>query len=1192
MRLTSQIICIGLLMFLGYSYANSSPPSLPMVARTGIAASAFTLNAQSQQWLEQHKTLRVGIWGPSRPPIFMGLENKSFQGIAADYLAMIQLSLKVDFKIFYYPELADAQLALKKNQIDIIGFNPVNVQDAELSVTQPFISDRSVLVQRKNRNNSADKELHSLLYIDEIDSSRLLHSAYPEITVTKASVYLNALSNIAYGKADALWMNAATASVLINQGFSEILETVPSKVLPDRSMNFAVRKSDEPLRKAFDEVMDNISRSSRAQVAWQWGLNNRFTRLASEIAFTPEEEAWRNQHPVIDVVLSAAFPPFSYIDKNNIMAGSAVNLLGSISQLTGLKFRYIPTSNYREMLNWVAESSEPVLLGAAIAAQPEDSRFIFSQPYSISPWVLVSKKNKPYGSLAELSGERVVFPLSSGSVEALRERWPDVTIDTYTSNGPPVDQLTNNSVSAVIVPKPLADYFSQLPLDEPIIISGAVDVPSMRLSFASRPDNAILIDMINRAINEIPPERVWRNQMEILAAQHQSRANSWNTFSYYLYRVIAVAAFILIIFIIRQWFLNRDLKLHRRYEKQLIDQLRFTRTLIDKMPVAIFVRDRDTRMLECNDSYLKFLNISSAENIIGKTISEHALLMDNDISSLEALYSEVIQQQKPHYSTRNIVAHGKNYMLYLWVIPYEDSQGEIIGIIGGFIDVTEREMLVNRLQEAKETADLANQSKSVFLSQMSHEIRTPLNALIGLLELEAKGKVAPDKREQNIQVAYEASKSLLSLVGDILDLAKIEAGAQKKRDVPVSLTSIIHSISSLFMQVASKKNLQLITTLEIEHDNVLLDPLMLKQLISNLLSNAIKFTDYGQVEVGLYESQQDGNCVNYLLEVSDSGIGMSDKQQQSVFEPFVQVEEGKRQHEGSGLGLSICRELAERIGAQLNVESVKGEGTTFLLRFSAEICEPLPEQLYDENYGLPASSAKSILIVDDHAPNRLLLSQQLEYAGYRVRGVESGEQALMAWHQQLPDVVITDCNMPGMDGFTLISLLREDEKRNQLAPRMMFGLTAMAEQDVTIRGQQVGMNKCLFKPIELDKLLSYIGSQPPEISSKAGEAVILTLEKLSRSNPAAYNDLIQTLIEDNRVDVENLNTHFRQGDFAALAQSAHRLVGSARMVDANELAETAKALEDAAKDENQTVAAGLIEECSALVEALEIFYLL
>ncbi|MGK3138374.1 ATP-binding protein [Pantoea trifolii] len=505
-------------------------------------------------------------------------------------------------------------------------------------------------------------------------------------------------------------------------------------------------------------------------------------------------------------------------------------------------------------------------------------------------------------------------------------------------------------------------------------------------------------------------------------------------------------------------------------------------------------------------------------------------------------------------------------------------------------NLLEMQRLQAALLQARERADHANNAKSLFLSQMSHEIRTPMNALTGLLELELLGHTSPEQGKKNLTVAYESARSLMLLVGDILDMAKIESGTLQVKHAPVALTDVVNNCVALFRSASEAKGIVLSVEFSVKHQVVLFDSVMFRQIISNLLSNAIKFTPAeGEIEVSLYEGGQGHpDEAEFALEVCDSGIGLTPAQQQAVFEPFVQVDEAQPVQKGTGLGLSICRQLSELLGGSLIVESEPGAGATFIFRFRAK---PAVGQVHQAATPVQArSDARHILVIDDHAPNRLLLSQQLESAGHSCVVAESAQQGLEAWKDtRTPfSLIITDCNMPGMSGFAFTERLRALERQNGQPPVDVIGFTAMAEQGVRERALEAGMTDCMFKPLNLQQLLGHIEKNAaPTLPDVAQSLPLSRLLHLAPAGSAALSSLIHTVIGQNDHDLTQLREASTIGDVTAIGTAAHSLLNTAKMLGMNELETHCRAIEQDAHCTSSEQTSLHISTCIRIVKALE-----
>ncbi len=393
-------------------------------------------------------------------------------------------------------------------------------------------------------------------------------------------------------------------------------------------------------------------------------------------------------------------------------------------------------------------------------------------------------------------------------------------------------------------------------------------------------------------------------------------------------------------------------------------------------------------------------------------------------------------------------------------------------------EVAHRIEVESELAAAKIAAETANQAKSVFISQMSHELRTPLNGILGYAQLLRQGSESlPEVHVEGLQVIERAGEHLLTLVNDLLDLAKIEAGKLELCRAEVELRELLHDVAHLARQRARHAGL----TFSFDGDsipvaNVMADARALRQLLLNLLGNAVKFTNAGgRVALRVLSQPLDGARHRVQLTVEDTGIGIPADQLARIFEPFHRVLDSGRKVEGTGLGLAISHRLIEAMGGRISVKSRPGEGSSFQVELELDAAAPRESATAaSRQVAGYAGRRQRILVADDDEVNRALVDRLLREVGFEVRHAANGFEALQLVHTQAPDLIVTDLVMPVMDGMELVRCVRE---KSGTARVPVIALSASAGEYTRQEALDAGCNAFLSKPLRLDSLVDEIGRQ-------------------------------------------------------------------------------------------------------------------
>ena len=525
-------------------------------------------------------------------------------------------------------------------------------------------------------------------------------------------------------------------------------------------------------------------------------------------------------------------------------------------------------------------------------------------------------------------------------------------------------------------------------------------------------------------------------------------------------------------------------------------------------------------------------------------------------------------------------------------------------------DITERKQIEQRARDlnkeleqrveqrtteivaAREAADAANRAKSAFLATMSHEIRTPLNGMLGMLELLGLSGLNTEQHAA-LAMARESSKSLLRIIDDILDFSMIEAGKLKVRPEPVSIRQVIEGVHNLYAGNASGKGLSIHRKVDDRISPALLvDPGRLGQILNNFVSNSIKFTAQGSIEIAAQLIARDGGQERIRFSVKDSGIGISPEDQQRLFEPFSQLDAGARLAGGTGLGLTICRRLADMMGGSVEMISAPGEGTTMILTLSLPIAEPPQLPVGDpgpEPARAPVRATPSvaqaqgegrlILLVDDHPINRMLLVRQVQALGYAAESAEDGMQALEKWRSGRFGLVITDCQMPVMDGYEFSREVRRVEAVEDRVRVPILACTANVLGGESAKCLEAGMDDCLVKPVELSQLLQKLQKwcplpqEIPEDAASSGRAEAAAAAPVDQAliadswgeGDATLKDVLSLLRRASNEDCRHLREGIASDDMAQIAHFSHRMLGAAKMVGAAAFAIACERIERAAR---------------------------
>ncbi|MBI2947288.1 MAG: PAS domain S-box protein [Verrucomicrobia bacterium] len=576
-----------------------------------------------------------------------------------------------------------------------------------------------------------------------------------------------------------------------------------------------------------------------------------------------------------------------------------------------------------------------------------------------------------------------------------------------------------------------------------------------------------------------------------------------------------------------------DITARKLAEEALRESQVLYHSLVEVLPVSVWRKDTAGCFTFANRQFCEVME-KTPDQLLGKTVfdfypSELAEKYTRDDRRVLQT-GEAFQDVEAHQT-----ASGKPGYNHVIKIPLRDKSGQIVGLQGIFSDVTERKQFEAELAKARDVALESARLKAEFLANMSHEIRTPMNGVVGMANLLLDTKLSPEQRDYAETIAKSAD-ALLTVINDILDFSKIEAGKLTFETIDFDLRETIEDAVDLFAEPSRARRIELASLVYSDvPTEVRGDPGRLRQIITNLLSNAVKFTEKGEVILRATRETETETHVQIRVAVSDTGIGIPPETQARLFQSFTQADGSTtRRYGGTGLGLAISKQLADRMGGEIGVDSAPGQGSIFWFtaRFEKQTAGAVRPRLVPANL-----TGLRVLVVDDHPVNRQVVQEQLRPSQVRCDGAASAGEALTllrhaAELRQDYVLAMLDHCMPEMDGLALAKAIKSDPRIASVSLVLMTSSGDRPRADVL---KEAGIADCLMKPVKqstlLDTLMNVLAQSDPR-----SEDTAVALDPASAPAPpetVAHDSPRILLVEDNLVNQKVTVNQLRKLGYSA-----------------------------------------------------------
>jgi len=1025
------------------------------------------LTQEEKAWLDAQEEIRIGVMQDWAPHGFLRYDDTP-QGISVDMLHEFNKSLGGKIKIIS-GNWSDIYTQAKEAKIHaLMDVTPNEEREAFFYFSTPYTQIPHVIVSRVKQPrflSLAELEGKTVALEKDFVAHSYLKQKYPNIKIRDYENTTLSLDALSRGEVDAYIGNRAVVRYkILYEFFDDLKIDAVDSSIKGSILSIGTSKEYPLLATILEKVLHTIPPSELNRIFSKYSSESSLMRSMPQegLELTKEEKAWLEEHRVIRYSANDNHLPYEFLHVNQKYSGMIVEYLKVLEQKIGVSFEIHPRSlKTGDMFsNCVRHTCT--------------SEYLHTKSIIQTPLVIVKKKDSKEGlvtQLSELQGQKIAVLKHSTFAKEILANYPTLDIVELENSKLMFERLALGEFDAVLASLTQAGYYIHSLGLHNVEIVGRTSM-DIEFGFQVRKDWEPFVSILNKAIDSISHE------------EHQAIYQKWINVTIeepINYRALGMIILLLSFIPLTLFYWNYQLKkqvkkktlqlqelnanLEKIVEERMQEVLYLSQekdAIFDtvKIGIALF---KEEVLTQANKHLLEMFGYSEKETLEQTTEKWYPSKEEYQDIVQRAV---IIEQGETMQWKQRFIRKDKTEFLAFVTLRSIDIKDVSKGVVATIDDITLKEEALEKIRHAKHIAEDATKAKSEFLANMSHELRTPMNSIMGMTYLALQTDL--DEQQQNyLQKIDSASKNLLGIINDILDVSKIEAGKMTLEKAPFELESILENISDLFTFKIQEKGLELLFHIDTEMPSSFIgDSLRLTQVLINLIGNAIKFTKQGEITLRIQCIECDRKRATLRFDVEDTGIGINKEQREKLFEPFSQADSSTtRRYGGTGLGLTISKYLVELMGGAIDVTSYEGEGSDFYFIVTLEVPHE-QSPLVDEIHKLPHLR---ILVIDDDLPFREVLEKIIYSLKFEVVSVSSGEKGIAkieeAETEKIPfDIVFIDWLMSERDGIETIMKIQEDKKIDQMPKFIMISGHDVSK--IKKRSKEVGLDlEILSKPI-------------------------------------------------------------------------------------------------------------------------------